>query len=147
MTSSCRFTSPERFWRAGADVLIAGWIAWTLVSQPAPALGLIVGWIAFGSLLVLAWLILRAHLAVDGAGLTDRRVFRVVRVPWQEVADFEVNRPGAMWGGFCVVVICRDGSTIDLLATRVYSRVPSGRHLDDVQRIAWTLKEILLIEH
>ena len=57
------------------------------------------------------------------------------------IAGFEVDRPGALWGGFCVVAVCRDGSTIDLMATRAYSRVPSARHLDELRRICWTLED------
>jgi hypothetical protein len=54
---------------------------------------------------------------------------------------FEVNRPRALWGGFCVTAACRDDATIDLMFTRAYSRVPSARHLDELQRICWSLEE------
>ena len=89
----------------------------------------------------LAVLIMRTHLTVSDQGLADHRMFRVVRVPWQLIAGFEVNRPGALWGGFCVAAACRDGATIDLMSTRAYSRVPSARHLDELQRICWSLEE------
>jgi hypothetical protein len=74
-------------------------------------------------------------------GLADYRMFRVVRVPWQQNSEFEVDRPQGIWGGFCISVIRRDGTTVDLMSTRAYSRVPSAWHLDELQRICWTLEE------
>ncbi len=91
--------------------------------------------------LYLAVLIMRSHLAVGVDGLADHRMFRVVRVPWQQISQFEVDRPGGIWGGFCITAVGRDGTTIDLMSTRAYSRVPSARHLDELQRICWTLEE------
>lgn len=91
-----------------------------------------------------AWLaitITRAHLAVDDRGLADHRLIRVVQIPWQSVAGFEVCRPSGPWGGYCVAAICADGSTVDLLSTRAYSRLPSARHLNELHRICWTLDE------
>jgi len=49
--------------------------------------------------LCVAVLIMRTHLTVNDEGLADHRMFRVVRVPWQLIAGFEVDRPGALWGG------------------------------------------------
>jgi hypothetical protein len=89
----------------------------------------------------LAALITRSHLTVGDEGLADYRMFRVVRVPWRLIAGFEDHRPGALWGGFCITVVCHDGATIDLMSTRAYSRVPSARHLDELHRICWTLEE------
>jgi hypothetical protein len=89
----------------------------------------------------LAALIMRSHLSVNDEGLADHRMFRVVRVPWQLVTGFKVDRPSSLWGGFCVIVVCRDGATIDLMSTRAYSRVPSARHLDELHRICWSLED------
>jgi len=91
--------------------------------------------------LALAVLILRTRLVVADEGLADHRVFRVIRIPWEEVAAFDIGRPKALWGGFCVTVICRNGTTIDLMSTRAYSRVPSAGHVDELYRISWTLEE------
>jgi hypothetical protein len=88
-----------------------------------------------------AVLIIRSHLAVGDEGLTDRRAFRVVRLSWTEIAEFSVDRPGGLWGGFCVIATRPDGSTVDLLSTRAYSRIPPARHLDEVYRICWSLEE------
>ena len=44
----------------------------------------------------LAARIMRTHLAVSAEGLADHRLFRVVRVPWPEIAGFEVVRPGGL---------------------------------------------------
>jgi hypothetical protein len=57
------------------------------------------------------------------------------------IAGFQVNRPSALWGGFCITAVRHDGATIDLMSTRAYSRVPSTRHLDELQRICWSLEE------
>jgi hypothetical protein len=78
----------------------------------------------------LAVLILRTHLTVSDAGLADHRMFRVVRVPWQLITGFKVDRPGSLWGGYCVTAVRRDGSAIDLISPRAYSRVPAGQHVD-----------------
>jgi hypothetical protein len=97
--------------------------------------------VAAGLGLWLAALIWRTHLSVGGDGLTDRRMFRVVRVRWQEIDRFEVRRPGALWGGYCVSAVRIDGPPIDLLSTRAYSLLPSARYLDELHRICWTLEE------
>lgn len=89
----------------------------------------------------LAVLILGTHLTVNAEGLADHRMFRVVRVPWQTITGFEVGRPRALWGGFCVIAVCQNGATIDLMSTRAYSRVPSAQHLDELTRICWSLEE------
>jgi len=89
----------------------------------------------------LAVLTSRTHLAVSDEGLTDYRIFRVVRVPWHLIDRFEVSHPQDLWGGYCVSAACRDGTTIDLMSTRAYSRLPSGRHVDELHRICWTLEE------
>ena len=162
MTGSCerkspvpgmRMTSPERRWRAATAPLVAGLIGWTLAGsfQPGPRPGaapglpltarIIVTCLAVAVGLCLAVLIMRTHLAVNDEGLADHRMFRVVRVPWQMITRFEVGRPGGLWGGFCVAAVCRDRTTIDLMATRAYSRVPSAQHLDELTRICWSLEE------
>jgi hypothetical protein len=138
---SQRFVSPERWWRAAAAPVIAGWLGYGLSRSGAGLAGMILCWLVVAAGLGLAVLIARTHLTVTDEGLADHRLLRVVRVPWQRVAGFEVNRPGSVWGGFCVTVACRDGGRIDLLSTRAYSRIPSSRHLDEVHRICWTLEE------
>jgi hypothetical protein len=146
-------SSPERRWRAAAAPLIAGAIGWIvswsihLGVRPglAPGLSLtariivISAAVAIG--LSLAGLILRTRLEVTSAGLADHRIFRVIRLPWQEITGFEINRPSGLWGGFCVVAVCRNGTTVDLMSTRAYSRIPSARHIDELYRISWTLEE------
>jgi len=91
--------------------------------------------------LSLAVLIMRTRLAVTDDGLADHRLFRVVRIPWGEIAGFEIGRPKALWGGFCVIAARCDGATVDLMSTRAYSRVPSGQHLDELYRISRTLEQ------
>ncbi len=148
-----RFVSPERRWRAATAPLIApvlGWVLagslrWGLRSGHAPGLPLagriVVTCLAAAAGLCAAALIMRTHLAVGADGLADHRMFRVVRVPWRAITGFDVRRPRGWWGGFCITVICRDGTTVDLMATRAYSRVPSAQHLDELTRISWTLEE------
>ena len=150
---SMRIASPERWWRAAAAPLIAGWVGWVVsgslrlglrasTSRELPLTArIIVMCIAVAVGLGLAALIMRSHLTVGDEGLADHRMFRVVRVPWRLIAGFEVHRPGALWGGFCITAVCRDGATINLMSTRAYSRVPSARHLDELHRICWTLEE------
>ncbi|HUZ54643.1 MAG TPA: hypothetical protein VMU94_19220 [Streptosporangiaceae bacterium] len=150
---SMRIASPERRWRAAVAPLIAGWIGWILSGSVRLGLRpgtppevpltprIIASCLAVAVGLCLAALIMRSHLTVSDEGLADHRMFRVVRVPWHFVTGFEVDRPGSLWGGFCVAVVCRDGSTIDLMSTRAYSRVPSARHLDELRRICWSLED------
>jgi hypothetical protein len=78
-----RIVSPERRWRAGSLVLLAGWLVWRASRYTGP---------------------------------------------WRE-------------GG--LVATRRDGAEVDLLSTKAYSRVPFSRHLDELQRICWTLEECL----
>jgi hypothetical protein len=150
---SMRIVSPERRWRAVAAPVVAGLIGWILAGSfrlglrggGSPGLPLtariIVLCLAVAVGLCLAVLIMRTRLTVSDEGLADYRVFRVVRVPWQLITGFEVARPRALWGGFCVTVVCRDNVTVDLMSTRAYSRVPSARHFDDLERICWSLEE------
>lgn len=147
-----RIASPERWWRAVLAPLIAGGAGWYLAgsfrlglhagtSRPLPtAARIAVTGAALAAGAILAVLTARAHLQVDEEGLADHRVFTVRRVPWQQVAGFEVGRPGALWGGFCVIADRRDGTTVDLMSTRAYSRLPSARHIDELQRICWSLE-------
>ncbi len=94
---------------------------------------------------LLAWVIpvMRTCLIITEEALIDRRSVRSVRVPWLQITELRVAHPGGLWGGFCIVVTRRDGSDIDLLSTRAYSRAPFSRHLDEVQRICWTLEDLL----
>jgi len=140
-----RIVSPERRRRAASLVLIAAWVAWRgfRYAGPGQYAGPVVGCLVAAGLL--AWVIpvMRTCLVVTEEGLIDRRAVRSVRVAWLEITELRVARPGGLWGGFCVVASCRDGSDVDLLSTRAYSRVPLSRHLDEVQRICWTLEEHL----
>ena len=104
-------------------------------------MGTILCWLVVAAGLCLAVLVIRTHLTVSDMGLADHRLFRVVRVPWRQIAGFEVARPGSVWGGYCVTAACLDGRTVDLLSTRAYSRIPSARHLDELHRICWSLEE------
>src|SRR5215469_11984306 len=110
-------TSPERRWRAATSPLIAAVIGWILAESlqrgvrratppglgPAAKIIVVCGAVIIG--LSLAVLIMRTRLAVTDAGLADHRMFGVVRIPWSEIAGFEVGRPRALWGGFCVIAV------------------------------------------
>jgi PH (Pleckstrin Homology) domain-containing protein len=137
--SALRFVSPERRWRAALMVVPAAWLGWRVGVYAGAAAGAVVG----AGLLSFALPIMRTCLIVTAEGLIDRRALRTVRVPWPAVTGFRVQHPSGPWGGFCVAAACRDGTEIDLLATRVYTRLPSSDHLDDLQRICWTLQERL----
>lgn len=149
-----RIASPERRWRAAAALVLAGLAGWVVSGsihlgvRPAASPGLPLAAKAgiFGcGVAVGAWLailVLRTHLTISDDGLADHRIFRVVRIPWPVITRFEVGRPGGLWGGYCVCAVRRDGATVDLMSTRAYSRVPSARHLEELQRICWTLDEI-----
>jgi hypothetical protein len=149
-----RIASPERLWRAGASPVLAGIIGWLVAGSvqvhgraglPAglPATttkAIVVGCaLAIGSWL--AVLVLRTHLAVTDGGIEDHRLFRASRIGWDQIAGFEIGRPGGLWGGFCVQALRRDGTSVDLMSTRAYSRIPSAQHLDELHRISWTLAE------
>ncbi|MGO8956247.1 MAG: hypothetical protein ACLQFR_02555 [Streptosporangiaceae bacterium] len=150
---SMRIASPERRWRAATTPLVAGLLGWVLAGsfrlglRPGATPGLpltariTVTCVAVAVGLCLAVLIMRTHLMVSDDGLADHRTFRVVRVPWQMITGLEVGRPKALWGGFCVTAVCCDGTTIDLMSARAYSRVPSAQHLDELARICWSLEE------
>ncbi|HTX82122.1 MAG TPA: PH domain-containing protein [Streptosporangiaceae bacterium] len=151
--------SPERRWRAAAAPLIAAAISWIVSGSihlgvrpgASPGLSLtarvivICAAVAIG--LGISGLIMRTRLMVTSAGLTDHRIFRVIHVPWGEITGFEINRPSGLWGGFCVVAVCRGGTTVDLMATRAYSRIPSARHIDELYRISWTLEHAAGLDH
>ena len=109
---SMRFVSPERWWRAVAAPLVAGWLGYGLSRSGAGVVGIILCWLVVAAGLCLAVLVMRTHLTVSDMGLADHRIFRVVRVPWRQIAGFEVNRPGSVWGGYCVTVACRDGGRL-----------------------------------
>lgn len=154
---SMRIASPERRWRAATAPLIAGAVGWVIIgsfqlpggasglSEPLPlTVRVIFTCLAVAVGVYLAGRIMHTHLAVNDEGLADHRLFRVVRLPWPLIAGFEVDRPGGLWGGFCVVAIRRDGGRTDLMATRAYSRSPSAQHLDELQRICWNLEEIAM---
>jgi hypothetical protein len=146
-------SSPERRWRAASAPLIAGLIGWIVaesirlgtrpgISPGVPlAAKITVTCCALAAGLALAVLIMRTRLVVAAEGLADHRIFRVIRIPWQEIAAFEVGRPQGLWGGFCVAVVARNGTTTDLMSTRAYSRIPSGWHVDELYRISWTLEQ------
>lgn len=153
LVPNMRITSPERRWRAAAAVVIAAVLGWVVSSSVrlgvrsstaaglplAARIGVIGAAVAIGAWLAI--LIFRTGLTVSDEGIADHRILRVVRVPWQLITGFEVKHPGGLWGGYCVGALCRDGTTLDLLSTRAYSRVPSARHLDELHRICWTLDE------
>ncbi len=154
MMPSMRIVSPERWWRAVAAPLITGLIGWVLSGSfrlrgnPAPepppltARAVVIG-VCVAAGLSLAVLIMRANLTVSADGLADHRLFRVIRVPWQLIAGFTIDRPGRLWGGFGVTALRHDGTRIDLLSTRAYSRVPSAGHLDQLHQICWTLEQAI----
>jgi hypothetical protein len=108
---------------------------------PVPYLGAVIGSVLIAILLSAAMLAMRSCLVVTDEGVADRRALRTVRVAWPQISEFRVARPGALWGGLCVVADCRDGRHVDLLSTRAYSRAPSSRHLDELYRLCWTLEE------
>jgi hypothetical protein len=146
-------SSPERPWRAAAAPLTGAVIGWILVdglrlglrSGTSPGLPLAARIIVICGAAVIGLgvgvLIMRTHLVVSADGLADHRIFRVIRIPWEDIAAFEIDRPKGLWGGFCVTAVLRNGATVDLMSTRAYSRVPSGRHIDELYRISWTLEE------
>jgi len=113
-----------------------GWRAFHLI-------GPVAGCLVAAGLLAFVIPIMRSCLIANDEGLTDRRAIRTVRVPWRQIAGFRVQRPGGIWGGFCVVAVRTDGTQTDLLSTRAYSRAPSAGHLDELLRLCWTLEERL----
>jgi hypothetical protein len=137
--STFRFVSPERRWRAAFMVVPAAWFGWRAFLYISPLAG---GLIAAG-LLSLGVPIMRTCLIVTDEALIDRRAVRTIRVPWHRIAGFSVQRPGWLWGGFCVAAECKDGARIDLLSTRAYTRAASSHHLDELQRLCWTLEDRL----
>lgn len=140
-----RFASPERRWRAACLVLLAAWLGWRgfHYAGPDPYVGQAAGGVLAGALAALAVPVARTCLIVGDIGVTDRRALRTVVVPWREITELRVGRPGGLWGGFCLIAERDDGTSADLLSTRVYSRAPSSRHLDELERFCWMLQEIL----
>ncbi|HSS89229.1 MAG TPA: PH domain-containing protein [Streptosporangiaceae bacterium] len=120
-------------------VPLAAWFGWRAFIYLGPVAGCLVA----AGLLGFAVPIMRTCLIANDEGLTDRRAIRTVRVPWSQITGFRVERPGGIWGGFCVVAARRDGTQADLLSTRAYSRAPSSSHLDELLRLCWTLEERL----
>ena len=91
-----RFVSPERRWGAAFMVLPAAWFGWRTFELFGP----VAGALEAAGLLSLAVPIMRTCLIVTDEGVIDRRAVRTVRVPWQQIAEFRVQRPGGLWGGF-----------------------------------------------
>jgi hypothetical protein len=116
-------------------------LAWYISSRGSSSAGTIVGSVVGIGSVCIAILVVRSHLAVTDEGLVDCRAFRVSRLSWADIVEFGVDRPGGPWGGFCITATRHDGSTVDLLSTRAYSRIPSERHLDELYRMCWTLAE------
>ena len=104
--SALRFVSPEGGWRAAFMVLLAAWFGWRAFHYVGPVTGFLVP-ACLPSFVVP---IMRSCLIITDEGLIDRRAVRTVRVPWRQIAEFRVARPGGLWGGFCVVADCRDGT-------------------------------------
>ena len=140
-----RFVSPERRWRAAAMVVLAAWFGWRAVRYAGPGHvpALVADWVLAAALLASVVPIMRSCLIVTDAGVIDRRAVRIIRVPWAHICEFRVQRPGGLWGGFCVVAGIRDGTPVDLLSTRAYSRTASPHHLDELPRMCWTLEHRL----
>lgn len=148
-----RFASPERRLRAASALVIAALIGWFAVRSirlsrhlappillPLPVqIAVTCTAVAVGA--AVAIMIMRTHLSVNSEGLADHRLLRTVRVPWKQISGFDIGRPGGLWGGMCLRAVCRDEETVDLLSTRAYSRVPSAWHLDELERIRWSLEE------
>lgn len=137
--SALRFVSPERHWRAALLVVPSVWFGWAAYRF----LGTVAGWVVGAGLVSLAIPTMRTSLTVTGDELTDHRAWRTVRVAWPQIAGFRVARPGGLWDGFCAVADRRDGTQVDLLSTRVYSRSPSAHHLDEVHQTCETLRGLL----
>jgi len=105
--------------------------------------GIVAGCVVGVALLSLAIPTMRTSLTVTGDELIDQRALRTVRVAWPQIAGFRVGRPGGLWDGSCVVVACHDETQVDLLSTRVYSRSPSARHLEELHETCETLRGLL----
>jgi hypothetical protein len=120
------FISPERHWRAASLVLLAAFLAWRAVRYAGPDRATVLAVIGLVAGLLLGFVIpvMRTCLLVTEAGLIDRRAIRTVRVAWPQIAELRVARPGGLWGGFCIVADCRDGTHVDLLSVRAYSLRP-----------------------
>ena len=140
-----RIVSPERRWRAGSLVVLAAWFLWRSIRYAGHwhQAAVVTGCVVAAGLLAGVIPAMKTCLVVSDEGLTDRRALRSVRVAWPQIEEVRVARPGGLWGGFCIVITRRDGAEVDLLSTRAYSRVPFSRHLDELQRICWTLEEHL----
>lgn len=98
-----RFVSPERRWRAGIMVVLAAWFGWRAYRYGGPVPVVAAGWVLAVAFLASVVPIMRSCLIVTEDGLTDRRAVRVIRVAFEQVSEFRVERPGGLWGGFCVV--------------------------------------------
>ena len=136
-----QFYSPERWWRFATAPVIAGFAGWGFFASYG-----LFGWLIAGCVGAAvggcpAALQLRSHLSVTAIGVADYRMFRVVRLPWRDIAHFQVQRPAGLRAGFCITALCHGGARVDLLSTQVYSRVPSARHLDELHRICGILEE------
>jgi hypothetical protein len=137
--SALRFVSPERHWRAALLVVPSAWLGWGVYQFFGTVAGCVVG----AALLSLAIPTMRTSLTVTGDELIDKRALRTVRVAWPQIAGFRVGRPGGLWDGFCVIAACHDETQVDLLSTRVYSRSPSARHLEELHATCETLRGLL----
>ena len=142
--------SPERgyrvaFWLAlavlfGVGAAWPGAALWPLPILRAvyPGVRVLLAVVALLALVTgrLSW---RAWVIADSEGVLDVGPLRRRRLAWPAISGFDVDRPGGLWGGYCVRALREDGGHVDLLGLRAYVRVPSVRHFDELHRLAWLL--------
>lgn len=87
-----------------------------------------------------AWRSWFTYVLASADGVCNVGLLRTQRLRWEDIVGFDVARPGALWGGFCVRALLRDDTEHDLLSLRAYSRVASLTDYGELYRQAWALE-------
>jgi hypothetical protein len=96
------------------------------------------------AVLALSALSLRRGATFDHRGGVDVAGLRRMTFGWEQVADLYVGRPPGLLYGYCIVLSRKNGSERALLGTRVYSRLPSAKHHQELMSLAEKLRDSYL---
>lgn len=103
------------------------------VRSGGDAEGVVSGVAALG-LALAAWRASQAKVVVTGTVINDVRMLVKRSYDRSQVASVSVGRPGGLRDGFCLILTLKTGQDVPLIASRVYSLVPIGQHVDRLRR-------------
>jgi hypothetical protein len=126
------FRSPELPYRVGLLAVLSVVASIAAVRSGGGAEGIVSGVAALG-LALAAWRASQAKVVVTGTAFSDVRMFVKRSYDRLQVASMSVGRPGGLRDGFWLILTLKTGQDVPLVASRVYSLVPIGQHVDRPQ--------------